>query len=107
MFTGTRGGYTRLKIIKKISVESYNKIHKDIVDSINNEIQKRKDAAKLENQILKERGGKPFGSSPKPIESKLFKEIIRINYFEGNISEGRVLEALKIKNKSFEEVIYS
>ncbi len=99
--------YTRLKIIDKISVESYNKIYLDIVDSIHKGIQKRKDAAELERQILKEKGVNAFVSSPKPIESKLFKEIVRINYFEGNISEGKVLEFLKAKNKSFEEVIYS
>lgn len=99
--------YTRLRIINKISEVNYKKIYNEIIDSINKEIQKKKELAEMERELLKEKGEKPFASSPKPIESKLFKEILRINYFEGNISEGQVLKSLNSKNKSFEEVIYS
>ncbi|MFH0876453.1 MAG: ImmA/IrrE family metallo-endopeptidase [archaeon] len=99
--------YTKLRIINKISAMSYSKIYDEIIDSINKEIQKKKEAAELERQILKEKDQKSFTSSPKPIESNLFKEILKINYFEGNISEGQVLESLKLKNKSINEVIYS
>jgi len=99
--------YTRLKITNKISLTSYNKIYEETIESINKEIQKRKEEADLEREILKEKGEKSFASSPKPIESKLFKEVLKINYFEGNISEGQLLKSLKSKNKLFEEVIYS
>ena len=80
---------------------------RNTLDAINKENQKRKELAKLERQLLIEQGKKAYATPPKPIESNLFKEIVKINYFEGNISEGRVLESLKIKNKSLEEVIYS
>jgi Zn-dependent peptidase ImmA (M78 family) len=99
--------YTRLKIINKISTQTYNQIKNNIIESIEKKQIEEKLARELENQILKEQGKKPFGMSPKPIESKLFREIVRINYFEGNISESKVFEALKINNKHIDEVIYS
>jgi Zn-dependent peptidase ImmA (M78 family) len=100
--------FTRLKVIHKISDFDYKRIYGEIVDAVRKEIQKQKEMAELERQLLKEKGEKPFAMSPKPIESKLLKEIVKINYFEGKISEGRVLESLNVKNnKSFEEVIYS
>jgi hypothetical protein len=34
---------------------------------------------------MKEKGEKPFGSSPKPIISNLFREIVEINFTQGNV----------------------
>ena len=100
--------YTRLRIIDKISAESYKRMHEDIIDSIAKRIEEKKNRARLERELAKERGAKPpFASSPKRIRSKLFKEIVKISYFQGNISEGTVLESLGMKNKSINEVVYS
>jgi len=99
--------YTRLRINNNISLPNYDIIYNKIMDTVFEDKKKRKAELKLQQEKDKEAGKKPFASSPKPIESRLFKEIVRINYFEGNINEARVMETLRVKNKLFEEVIYS
>lgn len=99
--------YTRMRINDKISYDDYEIIQNDIKRRMQ-EIKKSKaEEIKLQKEQAEEKGIKLFISQPKPIESKLYKELIKINYFEGNISESKVIESLNIKNKSFEEVIYS
>ncbi|MEI6748035.1 MAG: hypothetical protein WCM93_02635 [Bacteroidota bacterium] len=72
-----------------------------------NEKQKRKADIELQKEKANETGETVYFAQAKPIESRLFKEIVKINYFEGNINESKVMETLRIKNKSFDAVIYS
>lgn len=99
--------YTRLVIINKISNSNYNEIKNKIYESIYKEKEKKKFELALEKEKAEANGEKIFISSPKPIESNLLKEIVRINYFEGNVSESKAMETLGLKNKPFEEVLYS
>ena len=60
----------------------------------------------LAREIAKEQGKKIIAFQ-KPIESMLFKEIVKINYFEGNINESRLRDYLHISDKkSIDSVIY-
>ncbi len=99
--------YTRLRINNKISQKNYQRIYETIQLKIFEDKQKRKVTLELEKEKAKESGKELYFSQPKPIESNLFKEIVKINYFEGKLSESAVLDTLNIKNKLIEEVIYS
>ena len=97
--------YTRLRIEKKISQTDYqNKI-----EEINNNIRRRQEREKNlfqeKKQMALEAGKKPPGGPPRAIESNLFKDIVKINYFQGNISESEARKHLKISGKkNIEEV---
>jgi Zn-dependent peptidase ImmA (M78 family) len=98
--------YTRLRIENKITEVDYKtKIEelKSYSDQyrLQNQLQK-----KLEREAAKEQGKTVF-AIPRAIESNLFKEIVKINYFEGNINESRLRDYLHISNKkSIDAVIY-
>ena len=98
---------TRSKIYNKISETNYNQIYNEIQENIKLSILKEKEENRRKAELAKENGEKLIIPPAKPIESKLFKDIVRMNYFEGKLSESNVLKALNVKNKSFEEVIYS
>ena len=98
--------YTRLRIENKITevdyktkmeeLKSYSDQHK-----LQDQLQR-----KLEREAAKEQGKKII-AFPRPIESNLFKEIVKINYFEGNINESRLRDYLHISDsKSIDKVIY-
>ncbi len=98
--------YTRLRIDNKISQYDYDdiilKIRKSVIKK-EEELQIQRD---IEKQIAKEQGKKIIAIQ-KPIESNLFKEIVKMNFFEGRINENKLRTHLKIKSdKSIEEVIY-
>jgi Zn-dependent peptidase ImmA (M78 family) len=99
--------YTRLLIENKISQKDYDKI---IVDIKNNVRQKEiEDKLQMQEQarLLKEQGKEVYVLAPKPVESKLFKEIVKINFFEGHINETQLRKFLKIKpGKDITEVVY-
>ncbi len=99
--------YTRLRINNQISRQNYNQIHSDIIERINQEKQELKLRRNLEKEQAEKEGRTLHFGQKVAIESKLFKELVRINYFEGNINQNRVMESLGVKNKSFDEVIYS
>ena len=99
--------YTRLRINNQISQQSYNQIHSEIIEKIYQEKQKLKFQRDLEKEQAEKEGKTLHFGQKVAIESKLFKELVRINYFEGNINQNRVMESLGVKNKSFDEVIYS
>ncbi|MCK4654723.1 MAG: ImmA/IrrE family metallo-endopeptidase, partial [Candidatus Cloacimonetes bacterium] len=98
--------YTLLRIDNKISQEDYdNKLEKIRLILAQRALEK-KEKAKLEREIAEEQGKKIIAFQ-KPIESKLFKEIVKINYFEGNINESRLRDYLHISDKkSIDSVIY-
>ena len=101
--------YTQLRIRNKISSEDYTKIIDEIISSVNNKRRREREQLELEKERLKEIGEKLFIPSPKPIRSKLFEEILKINYFQGNISEISLRNYLKkigVSSKYFDEVIF-
>ena len=62
---------------------------------------------KLKREEEKALGVKQRGGVPKPIRSKLFSELVKLNYFDGNINEFRLRKLLEIKpEKNINEVIY-
>lgn len=98
--------YTRLRINNKITQTDYENIMEKIRFILKQISHDKKEKAKLEREIAKEKGKKTFAFQ-KPIESNLFKEIVRINYFEGNINENSLRDYLHISdNKSIDSVIY-
>ena len=99
--------YTRLRINNQISQQNYNQIHSNIIEKINKEKQELKLQRDLEKKQAEKEGRTLHFGQKVVIESKLFKELVRINYFEGNINQNKVMESLGVKNKSFDEVIYS
>lgn len=95
--------YTRLRIDNKISQTDYD----NKMDEIKDIIRKADAEKKLRREADKEKGIIQRGFSPKPIESNLFKEIVKINYFEGNINEGKLREYLRVQpDKSIAEAVY-
>jgi len=99
--------YTRLWLEKKLSRGDYTRILSDIKESIRKKELEEKLAGEEKKRMLEEQGKEVIGFLPKPIESNLFKELVKINYFEGNINENRLREYLKIKpDKPLEEAIY-
>lgn len=99
--------YTRMRINERISYADYERIKKDTKRIMQEIKESNAEELKQKKQLAELKGETYFIPPKKTIESKLYKELIKINYFEGNISESKVIESLNIKNKSFEEVIYS
>jgi Zn-dependent peptidase ImmA (M78 family) len=99
--------YTRLLIEGKISRKDYHKINEEINQTIEKNREEKKNRLKKENEKRIAMGKQPSHPVFKPIESHLFKELVKINYFEGNISESSLRGYLKIKpEKSIKEAIY-
>ena len=97
--------YTRLRIENKISQTDYDNRIEEIKSILEKRRREEEQKSKLEREIAKEKGIDFF--PPKPIESNLFKEIVKINYFEGNINESRLRDYLHISDsKNINEVIY-
>jgi len=98
--------YTRLRIENKISQKDYD-IQIDRLNTYYKMSQlKKKEQARIDREIAKEQGRKIIAIK-KPIISDLFKEIVKINYFEGNINESRLRDYLHISDKkSIDTVIY-
>ena len=99
--------YTRLRIENRISKSDYYKIKNEIIKNIQEKEQEEKIKLDEERLLAEKQGKKMFVSMPKEIKSNLFEEIVKINYFAGNITETELREHLKIKaNKLTEEVVY-
>jgi Zn-dependent peptidase ImmA (M78 family) len=96
--------YTRLKIENKINLNDYNKALEDIQKGM--DLQKEKD--KFDRKILKEHGKIIGFGTPKPIRSNLFANILKENYFSGNVDENRICSSLNLKGRDqFDKFIYS
>lgn len=98
--------YTRLRIENKINEIDYKaKMEELKLYSDQHKLQKQLQS-QLEREAAKEQGKKIIAFQ-RPIESNLFKEIVKINYFEGNINESRLRDYLHISDKkSIDAVIY-
>jgi len=99
-----RAIYTRLIIEEKITKVYYDRKIKEL----NKHIEQKKEDERLQKERNKALGIEQGGSAPKPIESKLFTELVKINYFEGNIAENKLREYLRINpEKNINDVLYS
>lgn len=99
--------YTRLRTEGRIQKQDYYEIKNEMIRNIRKRIQEEKIKLKREQSLKKERGEKIIIPGSKEIKSNLFEEIVKINYFAGNITEMELREHLKIKaNKFTEEVVY-
>lgn len=99
--------YTNLLIDKKMARADYNNIMDEISELMRKRKEERKKKFKLENEKRIAMGKDPAHPVFKPIESHLFSELVKVNYFEGNINEGSLREFLNIKpNKDIKDVIY-
>ncbi|MCK5320566.1 ImmA/IrrE family metallo-endopeptidase [Candidatus Parcubacteria bacterium] len=99
--------YTRLLIDKKIMRRDYDKIMYEISKAMKKAREDKRNKFKIENEKRIAMGKNPAFPVFKPIESYLFKELVKINYFEGNINENSLREYLKIKpEKNIQDVIY-
>jgi len=97
--------YTRLRILNKIKGGPYQEILHEISENALNNKLKEKAKNREERQKLKELGIQG-GFAIKPIQSKLFKEIVKINYFQGSINENKLCDFLRIKPNSIEKEMY-
>ncbi len=98
--------FTSLKLRSKISDEDYYNKKREVMEAILAKEEKEKRALDIKKDLAKANGEVLFMTGPKEIKSKLFEDLVKINYFEGKISELEVREHLKIKqNKTVEEVI--
>ena len=97
--------YIGLRIRNKISQKDYSEKIKSITDSITRKRDKKRLDGIEKREVLKKQG-KPTGFSPKPIQSNLFKEIVKINYFQGNIGENELCDFLRIKPDRIGREIY-
>ncbi len=97
--------YTRLLKENKISHIDYNNIYSKILESMNKEEADKKLKEQAIAELTKQDKIKHFGVQ-KPIQSNLFVDILRFNYFEGNIDQGKICKYLKIKGEKFNDYIY-
>jgi Zn-dependent peptidase ImmA (M78 family) len=99
--------FTRLRIENRISETDYNYIKGQIEASVAAADAERQSQIDMENETAKLTGVKPFRRGAVPIHSKLFEEIVKLNYFQGNINETQARKFLKVsKDKTLDEVIY-
>ncbi|PKP60073.1 MAG: hypothetical protein CVT88_03975 [Candidatus Altiarchaeales archaeon HGW-Altiarchaeales-1] len=97
--------YTRLKTENKISESDYNQIKEEITENIRKKEEKEKIKTREKEKIKPEEkksssmqlGKDVFIAGPKEIRSKLFEEIIKINFFKGNMDENQLRQYLGIK----------
>jgi Zn-dependent peptidase ImmA (M78 family) len=99
--------FTRLRIENRISETDYSYIKGQIEASVAAADAERQAQIDMENETAKLTGVKPFRRGAVPIHSKLFEEIVKLNYFQGNINETQARKYLKVsKDKALDEVIY-
>lgn len=98
--------YTKLRIENKISQGDYENKIKELWKHIEDYEKNEKKKWEIKKQELAKLGKEPFVVI-KPIESTLFKEIVKVNYFQGSINELALREYLNIKpDTNIEKVIY-
>lgn len=98
--------YTRLLIENKISQPDYDRLIREISEKINRDNFDEKLKNKQLREFLIEQGKTPQFYSRKPLPSELFKEIVRINFFEGRLDEVEVCDYLNIKMDKIGKELY-
>ena len=95
-----------MRIEDKISQIDYDNKREEINEILEKRKLEKELNRKFEREVAKEQGKKIIAFQ-KPIESHLFREIVKINYFAGNINENRLRDYLHISDsKSIDQVIY-
>ena len=92
---------------KKLSRNDYEGMLKHINDTIAREEAEKKAHAAAERQLLKEQGKTPRGAAPKPIISQRFTEIVKQNYFRGNVDDVHFCQLMNIRPEKMDVVLYS
>jgi len=85
--------YTRLLFQNKISQSNYNTIKNDFEEKF----RLQQEEEKKQKELEKQKGAKPGGSTPIPINSPLLVSTIQTAFYEGVISEYNVCKTLNIK----------
>jgi len=93
--------FTRLLFEKKISKINYNSIKADFDERF----KARQEAEKELRELEKQKGNKPGGSVPKPINSPLLVSTIQTAFYEGVINEYDVCKTLNIKPDNLDRYI--
>lgn len=90
--------YTRLLLNKKISINNYNQVKSEILQSIKD----REDERRLKEDMKEGVEVKKKGSAPKPIISPLFIQTLQSAYLDGIIGEMEYCRRLNLKPDKIE-----
>jgi len=93
--------FTKLLYQNKISKNNYNNIKVDFEA----QFKARRDEDKRLRELDKQRGKKPGGSTPKPINSPLLVSTIQTAFYGGIINEYDVCKTLNIKPEKLDKYI--
>jgi len=93
--------FTRLLFQNKISPTDYNNVKNDFQERFNTKQEKERELRELEKQ----KGIKPGGSTPKPINSPLLISTIQTAFYSGVINELEVCKKLNISPNKLEKYI--
>lgn len=97
--------YTHLKIMGRISEADYAHVVRADFEAIGREQEEKRQKNAQERARQKELGKKQkFGVQK--LQSGLYKEIVKINYFEGNIERWQVCDYLGIRSDKIERELY-
>ena len=98
--------YTRLKIEHKLSPKDYDAIMQKIYESMNKDMDEKKMRMRQEIERKKEMGMRVQPIFRREIPSRLYKEIVTINYFEGNLNEVRFCDYLNVRPDKIDKELY-
>jgi len=93
--------FTRLLYQNKISPANYNHIKNDFYERF----EARQEEERKQRELEKQRGIKPGGSTPKPINSPLLISTIQTAFYSGVINEFEVCKKLNISPEKLEKYI--
>ena len=93
--------FTRLLFQKKISPANYN----DIKNDFDERFKAKQAEENKQRELEKQRGVKPGGSTPKPINSPLLISTIQTAFYSGVINEFEVCKKLNISPEKLEKYI--
>lgn len=93
--------FTRLLFQNKISPANYNNIKNDFDERF----KARQEEERKQRELEKQRGIKPGGATPKPINSPLLISTIQTAFYSGIINEFEVCKKLNISPEKLEKYI--
>ncbi|MBS3079532.1 ImmA/IrrE family metallo-endopeptidase [Candidatus Pacearchaeota archaeon] len=100
--------YTYLKIKNRISQRDYDSISKEIEQAIQKAELKERKKQDTKKFLAQEKGEEYSLIVPlrKPLHSKLFIDVLKMNYYNGDIDKNIICKFLKIKEDKIGEVLY-
>jgi len=93
---------TRLRILNRISSETYFTFKQQV----KNAIRQQEEKEKIERELKKELGIPSYGRTPVPIRSPLLISAYQKAYLEGVINEYEFCQKLNIKSEKFDQYAY-